>query len=250
MVLAKRTKKPTYSSGPVTLYRGDCLEVLAAMPADSIDAVVTDPPYCNRNLWATQRTRGDWGIGLRRLSFDWDRLPDGYMESRLDAAIGRSSCKATFIFCGLRQTQTICDLLSRHGFTPKPFAWVKKCPPPAGKGNWWPSAFELAIYAYRPGAWFGDRDPKRSNVVVCDTYRHGQPGKVGHPTQKPLSLMEKIVASICPPDGLILDPFMGSGSTGEACLRLGRRFIGIEKDAHWFNVARRRLQAAIRGGGP
>ncbi len=129
--------------------------------------------------------------------------------------------------------------------TPKPGSWVKECPPPAGAGNWWPSGFEHAVYAYRSGAWFGDTDPKRSNVWLADSYRFGQPGKEDHPTQKPLDLMSRLVRSIVAPGALALDPFMGSGTTGVAAVNLGRKFIGIEIEPKYFDIACRRIQAAL-----
>jgi len=67
-----------------------------------------------------------------------------------------------------------------------------------------------------------------------------------HLTEKPVAVMEQAVA-ICPPDGLVLDPFAGSGSTGVACLRAGRRFVGIEVDEHYFALACERLRAEERG---
>ena len=129
--------------------------------------------------------------------------------------------------------------------TPKPLAWVKKCPPPAMKGNWWPSGFELGVYAYDSGAWFGDANTKRSNVFVFDSYRFGQPGKVEHPTQKPLGLMVRLVGGVVPPGGACLDPFMGSGTTGVACIRMDRRFMGIEIEPRYFDIAVKRIEAEL-----
>ena len=123
---------------------------------------------------------------------------------------------------------------------------MKECPAPAGQGTWWPSGYEIGVYSYRPGAYFGDTDKKRSNVFVADSYRHGQPGKVDHPTQKPLGLIERLVMSLARPDAVVLDPFMGSGTTGVACAKLGRRFIGCEINPTYFDLACRRIEAAQR----
>jgi site-specific DNA-methyltransferase (adenine-specific) len=126
--------------------------------------------------------------------------------------------------------------------------WTKPYPPPAAPGNWWPSAFELAVYGYRPGAYFGDDDPARSNVFRYDALRNGNGEKNGHPTQKPIALMQRIANAITRPGAAIIDPFMGSGTTGVAALRLGRKFTGIEIDERWFDIACRRIEAEARQG--
>ena len=75
---------------------------------------------------------------------------------------------------------------------------------------------------------------------------HGQPGQVDHPTQKPLGLISWNIDRTVAPDALALDPFMGSGTTGVACAKLGRRFIGIEIEPKYFDIACRRIEAAYR----
>ena len=151
-----------------------------------------------------------------------------------------------FTFCGLSQATLIADMAGDEGFTAKPAVWVKECPPPAGLGNWWPSGMQMAVYGYKSGAYFNDTDPRRSNVFVADAYRFGQPGKVDHPTQTPLVLMERFVRAMVPPSGFALDPFMGSGTTGVACAKLGRAFIGVEREEKYFDIACRRIEAAYR----
>lgn len=127
---------------------------------------------------------------------------------------------------------------------------MKLCPPPALQGNWWPSGFELAVYAYCTGAWFGDTNSKRCNVFTFDSYRYGQPGKAEHPTQKPIRLMRLLASALARPGGAILDPFMGSGSTGVAAIEDGRTFIGIEREPRYFDIACRRIEDAQPQGAP
>lgn len=226
--------------GDATLYLGDCREILPTL--GRVDAVISDPPYGIAHKFGS--AIGSDG-GRRTLQFAWDgpqTIPVVLQSVELAAPLA----DAQFWFCGLEQASHISALLLAAGMVSKPAAWVKECPPPAGLGNWWPSGYELAVYAYRSGAWFGDDDPKRSNVFVADSYRHGQPGKVDHPTQKPLGLIERIVSALVRPDGVALDCFMGSGTTGVAALRLGRRFIGIEIEPRYFDIACRRIEAEHR----
>jgi len=230
-------------SAGITIYHGDCRDVLPDLD-DLVDAVIADPPYGIVNQFGFQHREGE---GTRTLQFDWDHPTITLTVIHgMDAALAMVKPRgAAFAFCGGDQFGLLLEQIRRHGFTAKPAAWIKECPPPAGKGNWWPSGFELAVYGYRTGAWFGDEDPKRSNVFVSDSYRYGQPGKVDHPTQKPLGLVSKIVSSIVPPAGLCVDPFMGSGTTLVAAKLSGRRAIGIEVDEGYCETAAERLRQGV-----
>jgi len=86
------------------------------------------------------------------------------------------------------------------------------------------------------------------NRFDADSYRYGQPGKVDHPTQKSLSLMKWNVDKLTDAAQTILDPFMGSGTTGVAAVQMGRSFIGIEREERYFEIAVRRIEEAQRQG--
>ena len=231
----------TLHDGRVQLWLGDCRTVLPTLAG--IDAIIADPPYGIPHAFGVQK--GGGRKGTRRLQFAWDgdKATDAVLEA---CALAAPLADAHLWFCGLHQASYIADILLDAGMTPKAGSWVKECPPPAGAGNWWPSGFEHAVYAYRSGAWFGDTDPKRSNVWTADSYRYGQPGKVDHPTQKPLSLMLRLVGALAMPDGTVADPFMGSGSTGVAAIQIGRRFVGVEIKPEYFDLACRRIEDATR----
>lgn len=248
-------KAPDWSKDDVELYCGDCLEILPQLPAGSVDAVVTDPPYGIETKFGEIATRAGYGDGkgkgTRKLQFAWDG-PGVRHVSHEGLCLAFELCQASaacVVWTGFDAANCYADAARRYGFTVKPMAWIKKCPPPAGFGCWWPSAFELGFYGYRRGAWFGDTDVCRRNTWEHDSYRHGQPGKVGHPTQKPLALMNHHVASIVPPHGLCIDPFMGSGTTGVACVKTGRKFIGIEKEPKYFDIAVKRIEEAFESIG-
>lgn len=224
----------------VELWLGDCLEVLPTL--GRFDAVVTDPPYGVINNFGVQNKKD----GVRTLAFKW---ADKHTNPTVIRSVKEAGdlAGAFFCFCGTSQISHLEAVLTGR-FTVKPAVWVKACPPPAMPGNWWPSGFEFALYGYTPGAHFVDADPKRANVFYSDTYRAGirADEKVAHPTQKWLPLMERIVRSIVPQEGSCLDTFMGSGTTGVAAVKLGRRFTGIEIDPGYFEIACRRIEAALR----
>ncbi len=233
--------KPYYSHAGIEIYHGDCRDVIPTLEVE-IDCVLTDPPYGIVNKFGTMN-----GNGMRTMQFEWDS-PTITIDVIEALTLAYSSCAAkasTFVFCGADQFGLILEVVRRNQFTAKPAAWVKECPPPAGKGNWWPSGFELAVYGYRPGAWFGDDDPKRSNVFLADSYRYGQPGKLDHPTQKPLGLVSRVLSAVVPPEGIALDPFCGSGTTLRAAKDLGRRAIGIEICEAYAEIAANRLRQEV-----
>lgn len=227
--------------GDATLYCGDCMDILPTL--GKVDAVITDPPYGIPHRFGDQNKID----GVRRLSFSWDgdHVNDDVFRA-VEAC--QALADAQFWFCGLTQISHIALILRNAGMIDKQAAWVKTCPPPAMPGNWWPSGYEMAVFAYRSGAGFHDTNTKRSNVFYADSYRHGQPGKVDHPTQKPIALINKIASSLSRAGETILDSFMGSGTTGVAAIQLGRKFIGIEREQKYFDIACQRIEQAVAQG--
>ena len=229
--------------GNATLYLGDCRDIMPTL--GKVGAVVTDPPYEIRNKFGTSDL---YGKRVMQFHFDTAGVTDEVVLPALALSLERAS--AFHCFCGAEQYAGIASIARLHGFTAKPWAKAKLCAPPPMPGNWWPAAFELAIYGYKPGAWFGDQSTKRKNLMTFDSYRHGirHWEKVDHPTQKWLPMVEYLVSSICPENGTALDPFMGSGTTGVAAVQMGRKFIGIEREPKYFAIACSRIEKAQRQG--
>ena len=229
--------------GNAKLYLGDCLEILPHLP--KVDACITDPPYEIRNKFGTSDL-----YGSRRMEFHFDTagVTDAVVFPAIQAALELAT--AFHIFCDPEQYAGLAGIARALGFTPKPWAKQKLCAPPPMPGNWWPSAFELAMYGYKPGAYFGDQSGTRKNIMVFDSYRHGirPEEKVDHPTQKWLPMVAYLVNTIVPPGGTVIDPFMGSGTTGVAAIQLGRKFIGIEREERYFDIACKRIEQAVAQG--
>ena len=226
--------------GDQLLILADCREVMAVLP--KVDACLTDPPYEIRNKFGTSSL---YGKRVMQFHFDEAGVTEQVVLPVLALALERAT--SFHCFCDPEQYGGIASIARYNGYTPKPWAKAKLCAPPPMPGNWWPSAFELAIYGYKPGAWFGDHSGKRKNLMTFDSYRHGIRDweKADHPTQKWLPMVEYLAASICPPDGTALDPFMGSGTTLVACQRLGRQGIGIELDPDYYAIACKRVQEVV-----
>ena len=194
--------------GDATLYLGDCREILPALP--KVDAVVTDPPYGIG--FAAQPTTGQRRAGMK---------PECWDDQIVDVVPMLPGIAPAIIWGGNYYT-----LPPRRGW----LSWFKPDAPPSM------AQFELAWTSF-------DRNSRQLSVSISET----NPERVGHPTQKPLRLMEWCLSFVADAQ-TILDPFMGSGTTGVACANLGRKFIGIEISEKYFDIACSRIDAAYRQG--
>lgn len=235
--------KPTWSKNGVDLYLGDCREILPTL--GKVDAIVTDPPYAVSVAGAVHV--GQPGKGKRNFDFfagddDWSAMIERVLEAaRL--TIGSLNPHSMYWWCGHRQFGPLVSLFEGEGFSTRPLVWSKLCPPPAPPNAGYSAGAELCVYAYKSGRTFNDF--RQNSVIVSDSYRHGQPGKVDHPTQKPLNVIDPLIRTSTDRGDTIADPFMGSGTTGVACVKLGRKFIGIEIEPKYFDIAVRRIEAAM-----
>jgi site-specific DNA-methyltransferase (adenine-specific) len=243
--------EPTWMTldGSVRLYLADCLDVLPTLGAGSVDAVIADPPYSVSEKGSVHVGRNG---GRRNLDFfegdhDWEAMTEIVLEAAGKARAISTPTASHYWWCGHRQMGRLAAVYEKLEWKTKFLVWAKACPAPAPPWSGWPSGAELCLYAYRPGRkWMiAPRDMPRSNVFVADSFRYGQPGKVDHPTQKPLTVIEPLVAASSAAGDAVLDPFMGSGTTGVACVRTGRKFIGVEKEPKYFDIAVKRIEAEL-----
>lgn len=235
-----------YSSGLATLYHGDARDVLPTLDLQPA-AVVTDPPY-SISVEGTAHEKNA-GHGTRRLDFfegdsDWPATTAMVLD-----VLGLSITDETtgvYVWCGHRQFGPIVEQLEQAGWETRFLVWSKLVPVPAPPNAGYNSGAELCVYAWRPGRRVWNVPvPSRSNVIVSDSYRHGAPGKSGHPTQKrPILHVVPIEASTNPGD-LVLDPFAGSGTGLAAAVALGRRVVGIERDEAYCESIARRLDQGV-----
>ena len=198
-------------TGDATLYLGDCLEIMPTL--GKVDAVVTDPPYGIGDLWQGGKRHG-WGITdtekLERNIWDKNKLPQETIDFIIDFA------PYVAIWGG------------NYFALPPSRGWLVWNKPERGFTL---SEAELA---------WTNRD---TIIRVFDRPRHEANRQ--HPTQKPLDLMLWHIKQV---NGIVLDPFMGSGTTGVACMNLGRKFIGIEIEPKYFDIACKRIDQAQRQG--
>jgi len=226
----------------VDLRLGDCLEIMGDLPNGCVDACITDPPYGIPNGAAFWRKGGrsieDWGTAKH------NEAPGDWLSM-----VPFADDAYCLEFHGNHPEATI-ETIQRHtacGLVPWSFCVLtKKNPPPTPRPKF-ASGFELCLVSYRgERRWHGGGYVKNSYITLVP-----EPGVIReHPTQKPVDCMAQWIEGIVPPGGTVLDPFMGSGTTGVACVQTGRNFIGIEIDPEYFAIAERRIAEAQRNYQP
>jgi DNA modification methylase len=217
----------------IDLHLGDCLEVMKRISDKSVDLVLTDPPYniARENNFSTMGRAGiDFG--------EWDKGFD--LFSYIDQVSRVLKKDGSFVvFNAWRNLGAIADYAEKQGFETKDMIRLEKSNPmPRNRDRRYITDYECAIWFVKEKAkWtFNRQDDKyqRPKFVAC--IESGL-----HPTQKNLSLMENLVKIHSNENNVVLDPFMGSGTTGLACKNLNRHFIGIEQDANYFEIAKGRI---------
>lgn len=224
----------------------DCAEVLPTLPEKSVAHVITDPPYeqqahtLGRRLNGKTLENGARAVLEAPLSF-----PAITAEQRaaVSAEFARLVARWCLVFCQVEAAVTWSRALAPL-VTKRIGVWVKPDAMPQFTGDRPGMGYESIVFAHRAGRsrWNGG-----GRVGVFTHNKNSPGGAHHHETQKPLPLMLELVELFTDPDDLVLDPFAGSGTTGVACLRLGRRFIGIEKDAKYAAIAQERLAAEVSG---
>lgn len=240
-------EKWTSDCGTVTLYRGDCLEILPTLEAGSVDAVVTDPPYSSGGAFRGDRVAGvvskyvQSGVATFRESFSGDNRDQrsffAWCSLWMTCARYAASGGAVMVsFIDWRQLPTLTDAVQCGGWTWRNVGtwWKPGCRMQKGRFS---GSAEYVVYATN-GPHFSDGELSPQNVLQCSTMAGDDKD---HIAEKPRAVVEWAL-SVTRKGGLVLDPFMGSGSTGEACCGSGRKFIGIELDAGHYDNAKRRIQ--------
>jgi DNA modification methylase len=252
-----------------TVIHGRLEDVLPTLPDGAVHHVITDPPY-SRVVHSSVRSSGrNTHPDVAEFSCRTRRTVDLGFD-HLSPAL-RRFCSRQFARLTTRWTLAFSDVEScwmwRHSLIAAGLDYVRTCEwrriggAPQFSGDRPASGFETITCAHQRGRkeWNGGGHAGSWDGIVYEepivANRKGQQGSRLHKTQKPLAMMEAIISDFSDPGDIILDPFCGSGTTGVACLRLGRRFIGIEQcpradvpnDPDYFGIAVARLEAEEAG---
>lgn len=218
---------------------GECLAGLAALDTGSVDVVITDPPYeAEAHTSGRLVARAGGKLAVEPITF-----PPITEEQRAESSrqMARLARRWILVFCQVEGAMKWRAALEAAGAVYKRRCiWVKPDGKPQYSGDRPGIGYESIVACHAPGrtAWNGGGS---HGVFVVN--KGGDP-RTGHQTQKPLALMELLVRLFSNAGELVLDPFAGSGTTGVAAIRLGRRFLGWEMNPEYAEIARRRIVVA------
>lgn len=231
-------------------FLGESLDVLRGLPTESVDAVITDPPYSSGGAFRSDRTADPRqkyvvdGQQTVRMGFSGDNRDQRSYDYW--CALWMSQCLritrtggVLCVFTDWRQLPTTTDALQAGGWVWRGIVvWDKTEAARPDKGRF-RNQCEYVVWGLKGVA------PEREYApCLPGVFRiYNQSDDKIHIAGKPVGLMRQLL-KIVPPGGTVLDPFMGAGSTGMACAEEGYDFIGIEQEDHWYNLARERVEKA------
>lgn len=251
------------------IYKGDCIKVMQDKIEDkSIHTVFADPPYnlSGKNLSNPKNTTGG---AFYKVNEDWDSFKLSDYEKFTDSWIAESSRVlknngSMFVCASLHNLKTVLLGLELNNLEVKNIIiWQKANPMPNQTRRLFTHSHEYIIWAVKGKGWIfnadalkkinPDRQKDGSLKMMQDVWRFpvvqgperlkNEDGRALHPTQKPESLVERAIVATTKKRNIVLDPFMGSGTTAVVCKKLDRNYIGIEKDSTYLKAARKRLQS-------
>jgi len=258
-------KRRTIGGGPESaLLQGDCIEVMASLPRGCADLVFADPPY---NLQLAQELRRPNNTRVDGGEDGWDRFDDLATYDRFTrewlaaARDALSDDGALWVIGSYHNIFRVGAILQDLGYwLLNDVVWRKANPMPNFRGRRFTNAHETLIWAakskdsryvfnYESMKALNDDLQMRSDwyLPICggaERLRDAEGQKL-HSTQKPEALLHRIIMASSRPGQLVLDPFLGSGTTAAVAKRLGRRWIGIEREARYVEIARERIARVV-----
>lgn len=233
------------------IIHGDCLQMMKTLPDGCVDAIVTDPPYCSGGFTETQK-RNAPGQGLRS-----ETLQDvGWFVGDQMGSVGLAYLLRAVAFEGIRLLKGGGSMLFFTDWRMLPHLvpaiesagvryqnlvmWVK---PSAGLGNGFRAQHECILHFTAGKAEYYDKGT--GNVLKS---KRINPDTRVHQTEKPTDLLEMLIKVVCPPGGVVLDPFGGSGSTAIAAESVGRSAICIERNGTHCDMANYRMANEVQSG--
>ncbi|MGI4789217.1 MAG: site-specific DNA-methyltransferase [Janthinobacterium lividum] len=242
------------------IYLGDCVEIMNSLPPKSVDLVFADPPYnmqLGGDLWRPNMTKVD------AVTDPWDKFKsfaeyDAFTRAWLTAAQRVLKDTGTLWVIGsYHNIYRVGSVMMDVGYwVLNDICWVKANPLPQLKGTRFCNAHETLLWAkksadqkkytfhYHEMKAGNDDKQMRSDwyIPICSGgERETREGKKAHTTQKPEALMHRVIAATTNPGDIVLDPFCGTGTTAAVAKRLGRRYITIDREAVYVEVAEKRL---------
>ena len=241
--------------GTLGLYKGDCREVLSAMPEESVDMIFADPPYflssggitCHAGRMVSVN-KGKWdqpGTAEENHAFNKEWLSSCRRVMKADATIWISGTVHVIFSVGYALQELGFRILND-------IVWFKKNAPPNLGCRCFTHSTELVLWASKSKKskhtfHYEQMKQEAGGKQMRNVWEFGAPPKEEkkfgkHPTQKPIALLDRIIRASSNEGDLVLDPFNGSGTTGIAALRLRRRYIGIDAEQSYLATTVKRLE--------
>lgn len=229
------------------IFQADSREFIKSIPSDSIDFILTDPPY-NLGKHSTGNIPLPGRSALNNDVAEWDMVdfnPEEWAEEfvRILKPTGN-----LFIFTSYNQLGRWYESLDRRFDTSNFMIWHKTNPAPKVFKAGFLNSCEMIFTCWnKKHTWNFISQTEMHNFIespIC--MRPERLTNPKHPTQKPVSILKKMIQIASNADDIVFDPFMGVGSTGVAALELNRKFIGVELDESYFNAAKRRIEAVLQ----
>lgn len=223
----------------IYIYNSDCLQKLKEIPDNSVDLVVTDPPY------EVNVASGGGSIKAKFMAIKRDLanadITNGYDIETIGNELLRVCRKPNlYIFCNKKQIPQYIDFyVNKHKCSFDILCWHKKNPIPS-YSNKYMTDTEYCLY-FRKGGYCKPQNYDYGKTWWIEPINAKDKKIYQHPTIKPLNIIERLIINSSLEGQTVLDPFMGVGTTGVACKKLGRNFIGIEIDPKWVEIGRKRI---------
>lgn len=215
----------------IDLYHGDCIDILKDIPDESVDMILTDPPYGMEYVSNRRKEKYEKIINDNNLHWIDDFCHQSYRIAKENTA--------HYVFCSFHNIDIFKKSLEKNFKIKNLLVWNKNN---HGSGDLYTDFAPKTEFI-----WFvqkgscnmrGKREP--------NIFKFNKTNNEHHPTEKPVVMMEYLIKKFSDEQDTIMDPFMGSGTTGVACKNTKRNFIGIEKDSNYFNIATKRINETNR----
>lgn len=230
-----------------TIYNQDCLAGMQCMPDGCVDLVITDPPYLIGNqgggFWSKAAEGNHYNArGTRKGMEKLSDIKDGFDDAILDELCRVMKKINLYVFCSQKQIQRYLDyFVNKRGCNWNLISWHKTNPIPAC-GNKYLSDTEYILFFREKGVKiYGSYETKRTFYVTLRNQEDNV--RYNHPTVKPLNIIRNLIINSSQTGGVILDPFMGTGTTAVAAKQENRHYIGFEIDKGYYETAMKRVSA-------
>lgn len=223
----------------INLHQGDCLELMHQIPDGGVDLVVTDPPYKIETTGA-----GIYKSDDKRYVKELKPISKGFKQEILNELVRVMDKINIYLFCSQKQLPEYYDFfVKQKRCNWNLLTWHKTNPVPAC-GNKYLSDTEYIFFAREKGVRINGNYHTKFTYYVTPLNQK-EKKLYGHPTIKPTSIIDNLIINSCPEGGTVLDPFMGSGSTGVSAINQGCNFIGYELEQKYFETAQQRIKDTL-----